>query len=249
MQRFFLNPTHIGEKTVTFPENISHQLRHVLRTRSGDQVIVLDNLGNEYDVVLQVSDGRKIGGQITAKRAAKGEPDIILTLMLCLSQREKFEWMLQKCTELGAARFVPVISSRSLVQADKNNAKKLIRWERILTEAAEQSGRGQVPILHPPLKLEQAARLDLPETALRIIPDVRAGSMPLKQVLAEQVSDHTPRQIAALIGPEGGFSAEEVEHAVQTGFIPVTLGKRVLRMETAAVAVSALVMYHFGQME
>ena len=248
MQRFFLSPDCITAATVSFPEDISHQIQHVLRMRSGDPVIVLDNQGSEYDVVLLEPSSKHVTGQIVARRAAPGEPDVRLTMLLCFSQREKFEWMLQKCTELGAAGFLPVISRRSLVQSGKDDSKKLARWQRILTEAAEQCGRGRIPALYPPLKLEQAVQFDLPDHALRIIPDVQSGSRSLSQVLAQQVENHPPRQVAALIGPEGGFSTEEVECASRAGFIPVTLGPRVLRMETAAITVSALVMYHFGQM-
>ena len=249
MQRFFLPPDLITETSVSFPEEISHQLRHVLRMQPGDPVIVLDNQGSEYDVVLLAPFGKQITAQVTGKRPAPGEPAVQLTLLLCLSQREKFEWMLQKCTELGAAGFLPVVSSRSLVQSGKDFTKKLARWQRILTEAAEQSGRGRVPALHPPLKFEDALRFagDIP--GLRVIPDVQEHSRSLRRALEAAPENSPSRQVVALIGPEGGFTAEEVARAVQAGFVPVTLGPRVLRMETAAMAVSALVMYQYGQME
>ena len=249
MQRFFLTPNLITETSVSFPEAISHQLRHVLRMQPGDPVVVLDNQGSEYDVVLLEPFGKHITGQVTGKRPAPGEPAVQLTLLLCLSQREKFEWMLQKCTELGAAGFLPVISSRSLVQSGKDFSKKLARWQRILTEAAEQSGRGQVPALNHPLKFEDALRFAGAIPGLRVIPDVQEYSRSLRHVLETVPEKSSSRQVVALIGPEGGFTATEVERAAQTGFIPVTLGPRVLRMETAAMAVSALVMYQYGQME
>ncbi len=249
MQRFFLTPDCITETTVTFPEDISHQIRHVLRMQPGDPVIVLDNRGSEYDVTLLEPSGKQVQGQVTAKRPAPGEPEVELTLLLCLSQREKFEVMLQKCTELGASGFLPVISSRSLVQSGKDFDKKLVRWQRILTEAAEQSGRGRVPTLQAPVKLEEALRFAEGTPILRLIPHTQGNSHSLRQALGANEGSGAGCRAAVLIGPEGGFSEAEVESAIQAGFTPVTLGPRVLRMETAAVAVTALVMSHFGEME
>jgi 16S rRNA (uracil1498-N3)-methyltransferase len=171
----------------------------------------------------------------------RGEPAARITLYLALTQREKFEWMLQKCTEVGAAAFVPVISSRSLVQERGDAAKKLERWGRIVREAAEQSQRGIVPEVRAPVKFE-AALQDGSSYHLRLIPWEGEQATGLRQALAGLQNISSPT-LAVFIGPEGGFSVEEIEAARGAGFQPVTLGRRILRMETAAVVAAALILH------
>lgn len=238
MHRFFLPPACIrGE--VIFPDECAHQIRRVLRLRPGSRVVVLDGSGQEYEVELSEVSEAGVRGLVLSQQINPAEPATQLTLLLCLTQREKFEWMLQKCTELGTTRFVPVISSRSLVQERGGQEKKLERWRRIVQEAAEQCGRGKIPVV------EEVAGY---EAGLR-----RAGNG-LKLALWEQEHARSLRQVlqpgtgevAALIGPEGGLSEAEVEQAQAAGFQAVTLGRRILRMETAAMTAAALILYELG---
>jgi 16S rRNA (uracil1498-N3)-methyltransferase len=157
---------------------------------------------------------------------------------------------LQKCTEAGAASFTPVISSRSRVQDRGEMDRKRVRWEKIVREAAEQCERGRVPELCPALTFELACRQASQDQRLALIPweGERFSIKPrsLRQALSGlpetvDISSHTP-QVALLIGPEGGFSGEEISTARQHGIIPVSLGRRVLRMETAAIIATALVV-------
>jgi 16S rRNA (uracil1498-N3)-methyltransferase len=182
-----------------------------------------------------------VHGQVVAVHPAGGEAAARITLYLALTGREKFEWMLQKCTEVGAAAFVPVISSRALVQDGRDAAKKLERWERIVREAAEQSRRGILPPVHPPLAFEAALQRAQPD-ALRLIAWEGEHSLTLRAALAPSKAAPAPT-IAVFIGPEGGFSEAEIEAARAAGVQPVTLGERILRMETAAVVAAALVLY------
>ncbi|MEA4908945.1 MAG: 16S rRNA (uracil(1498)-N(3))-methyltransferase [Chloroflexi bacterium] len=244
MHRFFLPPEAIGAERVRFPEETARQIRRVLRLRPGQQVVVLDGGGREFVVELDEVTAGAVSGQVRAQAAAGGEPAVQLVLYLCLTQREKFEWMLQKCTELGAAAFVPVLSSRALVQAAGEAEHKRTRWQRILQEAAEQSGRGRVPQLYPALSYADAL--------------ADAGQHPARLILWEEERAHAlqtalrglaglPR-LAVLIGPEGGLSPAEVDQAQAAGFTAVTLGRRILRMETAAMAATALILYEWGEM-
>ena len=239
MHRFFISPTSIHTGQVVFPLETAHQINHVLRLRAGQRLIVLDNLGNEYTVELEETGPKAASGKIIDQKTAQGEPACRLALYLCLAQREKFEWMLQKCTETGASTFVPVISSRSLVQGQVETNKKAARWEKILQEAAEQSGRGRIPLLEPAVHLAQALKQ---AQGKRILLWEQERSAVLGQALAGLPAEDSP-EISLLVGPEGGFSDEEVKSAVQAGWQPVSLGKRILRMETAAVVATALVMY------
>ncbi len=238
MHRFFVNLEDITNDEVHFSGLSAKQIGRVLRLKAGDQCIVLDNLGNEMLVEMTRIGSGDCSASIV-KKAAADEPQIRLSMLLCLTQREKFEWMLQKCTEVGAAAFQPVISRRSLVQEKTDMEAKYARWRMILKEAAEQSGRGRIPELLPTASLAEAVRAAARANPLCIIPWEEERNTGLKTVLAGK----KVTKIAALIGPEGGFSAEEVQNAVDAGFQKITLGKRILRMETAAVVTAALVFH------
>lgn len=244
MHRFFLPPEHIHSDIVVFPPELSRQLSAVLHVRPGKRVIVLDDAGGEYQVELTTVERNRALGQVVDRRPAPGEPRAHLTLYLALSQREKFEWMLQKCTEIGAAAFAPIVTCRSLVQDERDTARKLERWQRILREAAEQSQRGRVPTLRPPLRFEAAL-----ETAsgadLKLVAWEREAAITLRQAL-KSLQPATRPAVAVFIGPEGGFSEAEIAAARRAGFQPITLGERILRMETAAMVTAALLLHEIG---
>ena len=239
MHRFFVPPACIQSGQVVFPPETAHQIIHVLRLRSGERLCVLDNLGNQYAVDLIEAGQKTAVGKIIEQSPAQGEPLLRLALYLCLAQREKFEWMLQKCTETGAATFIPVISSRSLVQDVAETNKKTTRWEKIIQEAAEQSGRGRIPELKPAASLAQAV---LQGQGKKIMLWEQERSTTLRQALSGVPANHSA-EIALLVGPEGGFSEEEVQLSRKSGWQPVSLGPRILRMETAAIVATALVIY------
>lgn len=217
----------------------------VLRLKPGCKVTVLDGLGWEYEVELTEVSSESALGTLMHKRKAESEAGVNITMLLCLTQREKFEGMLQKCTEVGASVFVPVISSRSLVQSEKEIVSKYERWQKIVREAAEQSHRGKVPELRTPMHFDQAVSDLAIKDFCRLIPWEEEKSLGIRKALTMQ----NGKDVAVLIGPEGGFSSGEVDIAKRSGFIPVTLGSRILRMETAALVSAALVLYENREME
>lgn len=240
MHRFFVNPQFISETAVSFPPEQAHQLRAVLRMSVGDAVIVLDNAGQEYDVTLTAVDKKQVLGNITARRATTGEPATHLTLYLALLKRDNFEWVLQKGTEIGVNRFVPIITARTVVTAVKPS--KLERWQRILSEAAEQCRRARIPELAVPLTLTAAAAAHGAGVAL--MPWEEARDVTITAALAERPG----RSIALFIGPEGGFAESEVEYGRAHDLIPVTLGPRILRAETAAIVAATLALQARGDL-
>jgi 16S rRNA (uracil1498-N3)-methyltransferase len=244
MHHFFLSPDHFKTNTIHFPDDIARQMARVLRLQPGQHVLALDGTGNAYEVELLQVGREGVQGRVVAQRPAGGEARARITLYLALTGREKFEWMLQKCTEVGAAEFVPVISSRSLVQDERDAAKKLERWERIVREAAEQSRRGMLPQVHQPLRFDAALSAAL-TSSLRLIPWEGEQATTLRAALAP-FKTAEPVTVAVFIGPEGGFAEAEIEAARQAGVQPVTLGERILRMETAAVVATALILYELG---
>jgi 16S rRNA (uracil1498-N3)-methyltransferase len=243
MNRFFIPPESIQEGRVEFPAEASHQITRVLRLRPYERVIVLDNRGMEYEVELEVVQTKGVIGDVRETRQAKGEAQTAVTLYLGLTQREKFEWILQKATEIGAAAFVPLITRRSLVQSAHEVDNKVERWQRIIKEAAEQSRRGLCPELLPVQRIETLQTLNEGQKGFVLWEE--SQGLGLKKALQAANS----RRLALLIGPEGGLNQEEVEYAGKAGFQSVSLGKRILRMETAAIVAAAVTLFELGDMD
>jgi 16S rRNA (uracil1498-N3)-methyltransferase len=237
MHRFFVHPQAIHHSTAVLDEAIAHQLRHVLRMRPGARIIVLDNQGWEYEIELAEITSKGARGTVIEKRAASGEPSVYVTLYQCALKKDNFEWVLQKGTEIGVSRFVPVISRRTVIADGERIKSKLPRWERIITEAAEQSHRGRIPELDAPVAFEQALA-DTASADLALIPWENETARTLREVLPSKAAE-----VALIVGPEGGFEDGEIELARQHGVQPVTLGPRILRAETAAAAAALLVLY------
>lgn len=236
MHRFFVDPQLIGPTAVSFPPHLAHQIHAVLRMTPGTQVLVLDNAGQAYQVTLTAVSRRQVIGQITSRSAAAGEPATHLTLYQAVLKAEHFEWVLQKGTELGVSRFVPIITARTVVTAVRPS--KAARWQRILTEAAEQSRRGRIPELAAPMPLAKALATCTADVIL--MPWEGATGPSIAAALVGR-----PRSVALFIGPEGGLAAEEIGGRATA----VSLGPRILRAETAAIVAVTLVMQACGDLE
>ena len=241
LHRFFLSPESLKNSEIHFPQETARQIARVLRLKPGARVIVLDNAGQQAEVELTAVSNDSVEGRVLQISAAGGEPRARLTLYLGLTQREKFEWMLQKCTEVGAATFVPLVTQRSLVQDGREVERKRERWEAILREAAEQCGRGRIPELHPSQTWTAALRSIHADHDLALAAWEDEHTVRLRDALRSLKEQPNPR-LAVLIGPEGGLSEEEINDAHATGVQAVSLGKRILRMETAAVVAAALAL-------
>jgi 16S rRNA (uracil1498-N3)-methyltransferase len=226
--------------------DVARQLKTVLRLQPGDEIIVLDDLGQEWQVRLTQLSRDTVEGQLLAQRSAPGEPTLHVTLYQGMLKADKFEWVLQKATELGVSRFVPTLCHRSVVNRAEDLSGKQTRWQRIIREAAEQSRRGRLPVLESPLPLAQAlhqAAQATPPGALRLMAWEEAVEPSLKTVL----SAVRPQTAALFVGPEGGFTTAEAQLAKESGLQLVTLGPRILRAETAAIAVCAAIFYQTDQ--
>jgi 16S rRNA (uracil1498-N3)-methyltransferase len=245
MHHFFIPPEQISVGRVTITGETARQIYSVLRLHSGAHIMVLDDSGLEYLVELETIERSSALGRVLERQLCTAEPQTRLTIYLGLTQREKFEYALQKCTEAGVAGFVPVITSRTLVQDSAEAARKLPRWQHIVQEAAEQSGRGRLPIVHPPLHWKEALQHAATQHTRSFLMWEGELTTSLRSALANMQPGST---LAAIIGPEGGLSEAEAAGAVMAGCQPVSLGRRILRMETAALAATLLVMYQLGEM-
>ena len=246
MNRFFIDPQQIKGDKVEFPADIAHQIRHVLRLGEGDRVAVLNNSGSIFDVAIIVNaDTSEVVGKIVSREMATTEPLTRIALCFGMTNRDKVELILQKGAEVGVSDFFPFVSSRTLVQSTDLTEKKTARWEAIIREAAEQSGRGRLPELHQPARFEDCVAEVGNQFGLALI--AWEESAVEGHGLHEVLDDEDRGTIALFVGPEGGFSAEEIELARLSGCKVVSLGARILRMETAAILFPALVLFALGE--
>ncbi|MCB0063558.1 MAG: 16S rRNA (uracil(1498)-N(3))-methyltransferase [Caldilineaceae bacterium] len=234
MHRFFLidSPIHATQPVDLTP--LAYQLNKVLRLSTGTEIVVLDNQGNEYGVRISVLQAKYARGEVLTARRNNAEPANSLTLYQCSLKADKFEWVLQKGTELGVTTFVPVISQRSIVRPAAALLKKYERWQTIVREAAEQCGRGRIPRLLEPLDWEAAVSQ---AEGVRLLPwEEEQTVAPLLSSAALQSLIQAAPAVSLLIGPEGGIAPEEASAAQSAGWQTVSLGPRILRAETAALA-------------
>ncbi len=242
MHRFFIPSSlslHTGE-TLALPDKLAHQVRDVLRLAIGEALILLDNSGDE--IVCTVEKSSRAGVEVAVQERRVGQRESKVQIILCqgLLKSARFEWILEKGTELGVKAFVPTLCRRSMAGLEETGPSKLQRWQRILQEATEQCGLSRVPTLAPIRPLMHALN-DIPSGALALMPWEEEQGINLRTVLQEQPAK--PQTVVLFIGPEGGLMAEEVALAKRHGVQSVSLGPRILRAETAAIAAVANVMY------
>ena len=249
MHRFFVSPVVLGRSPVLLDGAQAHQIRRVLRVRPGERVTLLDNCGWAYEASLVSYGDSDARFDILRRWVAEGEPHTHITLYQAVLKGEKFGWVLQKGTEVGISRFVPMICERNVADERAVSGPRRERWERIIREAAEQSGRGRLPVLAPMeslVALEQDSSASS-SAALPLILWEEERRTSLKQALAS-CNFAVRASIELLVGPEGGFVAHELETAERKGARRVSLGPRTLRAETAGVVAAAAILYEAGEM-
>lgn len=246
MARFFVEPAAITdhEQVVITGEDAGHILR-VLRLGKGDAITVTSGQGLDYAVVITATSKGEVQGKILATTVVDREPPVKIVLAQGLPKGDKLELIIQKNTELGMSRLVPVQAKRSVVVLKEDKAgKRVERWQRIALEAAKQCQRGIVPEISMVTDWEKALDL-VPAEALLLIPWEGETETTLKSVLEQPC---TFREIWIFIGPEGGLAPEEVKKAQERGGVTVTLGPRILRTETAGLAVMSMLLYRWGDL-
>jgi 16S rRNA (uracil1498-N3)-methyltransferase len=250
MHRFFLTDHALAAGAEVDLGAIRHQLGRVLRSQPGDTILLLNGDGQEYVTELSAITESGAIGVVRQARAATGEPRLQVTLYQCALKGGKMEWVLQKGTELGVSRFVPVISERTIVRPASRISRKYDRWRTILREAAEQSRRGLLPVLADPMSWSEAVQAATAGGALRLFPwEAAGGALGLAQAVTASGVRPKPRLACLLVGPEGGLSDAEARLALSNGWQLVTLGSRILRAETAALSALAILMSASGEME
>lgn len=222
MQQYFLEEKLFVGGKVKLNDDILFHLKKVLRKKSDYQMRLVDSEGKVYLAKLSNADAIIID-ELKDDRELKSE----LVLAMALIKHDRFEWAIQKATELGATKIIPMITERVVIKTD-SEAKRLERYRKIIKEAAEQSLRNKIPVITDFMTLDEVIDLDIK-----------------RKIVAYEKEDRTDLEMDAadtliLIGPEGGFSEEEFAKLISNGFISISLGKRILRAETAACAALAI---------
>ncbi|HHW00507.1 MAG TPA: 16S rRNA (uracil(1498)-N(3))-methyltransferase [Clostridiaceae bacterium] len=243
MPRFFVKPENILSDSIIIDGDDVKHIKNVLRLRCNDIITLCDGMGTDFTARIEKFESNLIYADIIDRRENTTEPPIEVALFQGIPKSDKMDLIIQKSVELGVTRIVPVITDRTVVvlRTEKDKASKTNRWQRIAMEAAKQSNRGIIPIVDLPLDFNKALE-SAKEMQLGIIPYEKENEKSLKVVL----KDFSAKSIAVFIGPEGGFSQDEIDEAISAGMKPVSLGPRILRTETAGIAVLSVVMYEFG---
>jgi 16S rRNA (uracil1498-N3)-methyltransferase len=254
MHRFFIEeaqvePALLRQKgmAILLPENVAHQVRDVLRLALDERLVLLDNSGEETLCAVKKSARGEVVVEVLERQRGKSESPVEVMLCQGMLKSARFEWILEKGTELGVSAFLPTTCQRSTTGLEEAGTSKQKRWLRIIQEASEQCGRARVPTLLPVRPLMHVLG-DIPEGTLALMPWEEERTQTLRSVLRDAMTNYeeAPTQrlrVMLFIGSEGGFMAEEVMMARRHGAKIVTLGERVLRAETAAIASIANIMY------
>jgi 16S rRNA (uracil1498-N3)-methyltransferase len=247
-RRFFAPPEAFDFRTrrVSLATDEARHLREVLRLKIGDRVQVFDGMGREYEAVIEKAMRDSAVLEIVEEvEPASPESPLQLTLALALLKGDKFDLVVQKATELGVNTLLPVKTKFADIRLrdDSDAAKRVARWQRIALEAAKQSGRAALPRINAPSEFVSVITDAADDVGLRVLFAEREGS-PLSE-LPKTISKHS---VIALIGSEGGWAAEEIDTARANGWKIVTIGGRILRAETAAIATVALLQHLYGDL-
>lgn len=244
MPRFFVLPEKVCDGIITIDtEDVGH-IRRVLRLGEGDKIEVCDTTGFDYEAEISEISEKSVICKVLSSKKSDTESDIKVTLYQGVPKGSKMDYIIEKTTELGVFRIVPVMMSRCVVklEGEKAERKKQERWQKISVAAAKQSGRGIIPEITMPMSFLEAVS-DMKKNELVLAPYECESTRKLRPVLEE---NKNAKSIAIMIGPEGGFDPKEIDELTNSGIKTVTLGKRILRTETAGEATLAMIMYEYG---
>ncbi|WKV08826.1 16S rRNA (uracil(1498)-N(3))-methyltransferase [Thermoanaerobacterium sp. CMT5567-10] len=244
MRKFFVKNEDIKDGIARINGDDAHHIINVLRFKIGTKLIISDGK-NQYVVSVIDIENSSVILKIIEEYNQVVESPINITLYQGLPKSDKMDLIIQKCTEIGIKKIVPVETEFSTIKIkEKNIYNKINRWKKISLEASKQSGRSIVPDVLMPVVFKDALE-SLNEFDLCLIPYEKETNMRLKDVLK---NNFDAKNICVFIGPEGGFSENEIMAAIEYGAIPVTLGPRILRTETAGIVTSSIILYELGDL-
>lgn len=246
MRRFFVTSAAIKDNKVHIKGAEAHHLTKVLRLKEGEQIIVFDGTGLEYQVVITKIADDYVDGAIKGVTSSTRDTKVATTLVQGIPKGDKMDLIVQKCTELGISKIIPLITERTVVKLDDNKKRKRQeRWQKIAQEAAKQCQRSTVPEIMGILTWQQYLDYLMKEQEKILVLWEDEKTQGLKNYLRSQIAlnDYT-----LVIGPEGGLSSGEVEELRAKGAVSVSLGPRILRTETAGLAALTMLLYELGDL-
>ncbi|MBI5641091.1 MAG: 16S rRNA (uracil(1498)-N(3))-methyltransferase [Nitrospirae bacterium] len=240
MTRIFLSDAELQSGDIIISDEKARYLINVMRSAAGDLLTIGDSRGNAYSAIVVSISKREVLVRIQDKLNVDPESPLRITLLQGLLKGEKMDLVIQKATELGVTEIFPVITERSQIR----ETRKLLRWEKIAKEASRQSGRSRIPVIHEPRAFPELFTGAAAEPGPGMIFWESGGA-----ALCEAAERFRGKEsVAIFTGPEGGFSRQEVTTASDNGFIPTTLGTRILRAETAAISAVAVIQFAIGDL-
>lgn len=245
MPRFFVEPEQVEEDSIVITGTDVNHIKNVLRMEKGDELSVSDGCGKDYFCLIEDIAKDRICLHIENSWDSYVELGTKLYLFQGLPKADKMELIIQKAVELGVYEIIPVVMARTIVRLDeKKEAKKLARWQLLCESAAKQSGRGRIPVVSTPVSFKEAVeRAKILDFVL--MPYEKASGMSEARELVRACRGKD--SIGVFIGPEGGFDEKEVEEAMAAGIKPMTLGRRILRTETAGLTMLSILMFELEE--
>ena len=242
MQHFYIEPEAVAEGKVRITGSDYNHIKNVLRMKQGEELAAVDGFGTEYLCRISGFEAETVICDVVSAEESRFELPAEIVLFQGLPKKDKMELIVQKAVELGVSRIVPVVTKRTIVKLDstEKEKKRTERMNAISLAAAKQCGRGIVPVVTAPVSfkeaVEEASAFDTAMIPYELADDIDSSRRLIKSLPGKKT-------IGVFIGPEGGFDRTEVELAISKGIVPITLGKRILRTETAGLCVLSLIMY------
>lgn len=241
MYRFFVDRGQVGEEEIIISGPDVNHIKNVLRMKKGEEIVVSDGHDREYVCAIEAYAESEVHAKILDINGPSRELPIQVYLYQGLPKSDKMETVIQKMVELGAYRIIPVATKRAVVKLDAKKAKtKVTRWNAISESAAKQSKRGIIPQVSAVMTFKEALR-EAENLDMVLIPYEEADNMEYTRNVVKELKPGN--SVGVFIGPEGGFAEEEVEQAKEIGAKPITLGRRILRTETAGMALMSVLMF------
>ncbi|MEE0031704.1 MAG: 16S rRNA (uracil(1498)-N(3))-methyltransferase [Lachnospiraceae bacterium] len=242
MYRFYVSADQLAEKEVFISGGDVNHIKNVLRLEVGDWIVACDGNGTDYVSRIQSICSDEVVASIEKVQPTGTELPVRITLFQGMPKKDKLELIIQKAVELGACEIVPVMTKRTVVKLSEGKKinKRLERWQSIAYAAAKQCDRGIIPTVHKPVSYEEALAM-ADQLDYNVIPyELQTGMEEARKIVDQACKQ---RSLGIFIGPEGGFEPEEVERAMTRNIHPMTLGKRILRTETAGMALLSILMF------
>lgn len=247
MHRFFVSGENIQNGRVVFDSGEAKHIERVLRLGTGDIVTVIDGSGHEYLVRLNEQGGDRLAGEVMEKIYVDRETSSSLYLVQGLCKGDKMDTIIQKAVEIGVKAIYPLACERSVVRLEGDKAvKRVERWQEIALEACKQCRRNVVPEIKPVFALAELCQEIRGKCALMLYE--KEQELGISDYLKKNGSELVGKELFLLVGPEGGFGPAEAEMACQNGALPVTLGPRILRTETAGIVATSIILYELGDL-